>query len=67
MRLKPFMCWASGASHGPHQVPKEWADRYKDGWDKYRERAFQREATGLDSTECAIDSSFCQQSKRRAK
>ncbi len=44
---KPFfMYWASGASHGPHQVPKPWADKYKgkfdDGWDKYRERAFQR-------------------------
>jgi arylsulfatase A-like enzyme len=44
---KPFfMYWASGASHGPHQVPKELADKYKgkfdDGWDKYRERAFQR-------------------------
>jgi arylsulfatase A-like enzyme len=43
----PFlMYWASGASHGPHQVPKEWADKYKgkfdDGWDKYRERAFNR-------------------------
>ena len=41
-----FMYWASGASHGPHQVPKEWADKYKgkfdDGWDKYRERVFQR-------------------------
>ncbi len=41
-----FMYWASGASHGPHQVPKEWADKYKgkfdDGWDKYRERAFRR-------------------------
>lgn len=42
---KPFfMYWASGASHGPHQVPKAWADRYKgrfdNGWDKYRERAF---------------------------
>jgi arylsulfatase len=44
---KPFfMYWASGASHGPHQVPKAWADKYKgkfdDGWDSYRERAFQR-------------------------
>ncbi len=44
---KPFfMYWASGASHGPHQVPKEWADKYKgkfdDGWDKYRERVFKR-------------------------
>jgi len=39
-----FMYWASGASHGPHQVPAEWADKYKgkfdDGWDKYRERVF---------------------------
>jgi arylsulfatase A-like enzyme len=44
---KPFfMYWASGASHGPHQVMKEWADKYKgkfdDGWDKYRERTFER-------------------------
>jgi arylsulfatase len=41
-----FMYWASGAAHGPHQVMKEWADKYKgkfdDGWDKYRERAFRR-------------------------
>jgi arylsulfatase len=44
---KPFfMYWAPGATHGPHQVPKEWSDKYKgkfdDGWDKYRERAFRR-------------------------
>ncbi|MBV8964930.1 MAG: sulfatase-like hydrolase/transferase, partial [Mycobacteriaceae bacterium] len=44
---KPFfMYWASGASHGPHHIMKEWADKYKGkfdgGWDKYRERAFQR-------------------------
>jgi arylsulfatase A-like enzyme len=27
---KPFfMYWALGASHGPHQVPKEWADKYQ--------------------------------------
>jgi len=42
---KPFfMYWASGACHGPHHVPKEWADKYKgkfdDGWDTYRERVF---------------------------
>ena len=42
---KPFfMYWAPGAAHGPHQVTKEWADKYKgkfdDGWDKYRERTF---------------------------
>jgi arylsulfatase A-like enzyme len=45
---KPFfMYWATGASHGPHHVAKEWADKYKgkfdDGWDKYRERAFARQ------------------------
>ena len=44
---KPFfMYWASGASHGPHHVAKEWADKYKgkfdDGWDKYRERVFKQ-------------------------
>jgi len=42
---KPFfMYWAPGAVHGPHHVPKEWADKYKgkfdDGWDKSRERIF---------------------------
>ncbi len=45
---KPFfMYWAPGASHGPHQVAKEWADKYRgkfdDGWDRYRERAFARQ------------------------
>ena len=44
---KPFfMYWAPGAAHGPHQIMKEWADRYKgkfdDGWDAYRERTFKR-------------------------
>ena len=44
---KPFfMYWAPGAAHGPFHVPKEWADKYKgkfdDGWDKYRERVYQR-------------------------
>lgn len=44
---KPFyMYWATGAIHGPHQVQKEWADKYKgkfdDGWDAYRERVFKR-------------------------
>ncbi|MGO4999544.1 arylsulfatase [Oceanisphaera sp. W20_SRM_FM3] len=44
---KPFlMYWASGALHGPHHVPKEWADKYKgkfdSGWDEYRKRVFVR-------------------------
>ena len=45
---KPFfMYWAPGASHGPHQIFKEWANKYRgkfdDGWDQYRERAFARQ------------------------
>ena len=40
---KPFfMYFAPGATHAPHHVPKEWADKYKgqfdDGWDALRER-----------------------------
>ncbi|MEA2026762.1 MAG: sulfatase-like hydrolase/transferase, partial [Chloroflexota bacterium] len=43
---KPFyMYWATGAIHGPHHVHTEWADKYAgkfdDGWDAYRERAFE--------------------------
>lgn len=42
---RPFlMYWAPGASHGPHHIFKEWADKYKgkfdDGWDAMRERVF---------------------------
>jgi arylsulfatase len=45
---KPFfLYWAPGAGHGPHQIFKEWADKYKgkfdDGWDVYRERVFARQ------------------------
>ena len=45
---KPFLLyWAPGAGHGPHQIHKEWADKYKgrfdDGWDVYRERVFARQ------------------------
>lgn len=44
---KPFlMYWASGCLHGPHHIMKEWADKYAgafdDGWDAYRQRAFDR-------------------------
>src|SRR4051794_36367896 len=42
---KPFylhLCF--GATHAPHHVAKEWADRYAgqfdDGWDAYREKVF---------------------------
>jgi arylsulfatase A-like enzyme len=45
---KPFLLYFSpGAGHGPHHIAKEWADKYKgkfdDGWDKYRERVFNRQ------------------------
>ena len=45
---KPFfMYFCPGAMHAPHQVPREWADKYKgqfdDGWDAYREKVFQRQ------------------------
>ncbi len=40
-------CITPGASHSPHHVPKEWADRYKgkfdQGWDKLREETFARQ------------------------
>ena len=36
----------AAASHGPHHIMKEWADRYAgkfdDGWDAYRQRVFER-------------------------
>ena len=42
-----FMYFAPGATHAPHHVPKEWADKYKGkfdgGWDKYREETLARQ------------------------
>ncbi len=45
---KPFflhLCF--GATHAPHHVPAEWADRYAgkfdDGWDAYRQKTFARQ------------------------
>jgi arylsulfatase A-like enzyme len=45
---KPFFVYfAPGATHAPHHVPKEWADRYKGrfdhGWDRVREETFERQ------------------------
>ncbi|MFD7077901.1 arylsulfatase [Nocardioides sp. NPDC059952] len=45
---KPFFLYfAPGATHAPHHVPKEWADKYAgkfdDGWDVQRERTFARQ------------------------
>ncbi|MGZ8094847.1 MAG: arylsulfatase [Methylosarcina sp.] len=45
---KPFFVYfAPGATHAPHHVPQEWADKYKGkfdaGWDKYREETLARQ------------------------
>ena len=45
---KPFFCYfAPGATHAPHHVPKEWADKYKGqfdmGWDELRKQTFERQ------------------------
>jgi len=45
---KPFFIYfAPGATHAPHHVPKEWADKYKGkfdpGWDRLREEIFARQ------------------------
>lgn len=45
---KPFFLYlAPGAAHAPHQVDKEWSDKYKGkfdkGWDKYREEVLARQ------------------------
>jgi arylsulfatase len=45
---KPFFVYfAPGATHAPHHVPLEWADRYSgqfdEGWDALRERIFERQ------------------------
>ena len=45
---KPFLVYfAPGATHAPHHVPKEWADKYKGrfdaGWDKLRDETFARQ------------------------
>src|ERR1043166_4716715 len=42
-----FLYFSTGATHAPHQVPKEWSDKYKgkfdQGWDKLREQTFARQ------------------------
>src|SRR5215470_8822956 len=57
---KPFFAYfAPGATHAPHHVPKEWADKYKgkfdQGWDKLREETIARQkAMGVISTDCQL-------------
>jgi arylsulfatase len=45
---KPFFLYvAPGATHAPHQAPKDWIDKFKgqfdDGWDAYREKTLERQ------------------------
>jgi arylsulfatase A-like enzyme len=45
---KPFFVYfAPGATHAPHHVPQEWADKYEGkfdaGWDVLREQTFARQ------------------------
>ena len=57
---KPFFVYfAPGATHAPHHVPKEWADKYKGkfdgGWDKLREETFARQLKmGVIPPDCKL-------------
>jgi arylsulfatase A-like enzyme len=57
---KPFFVYfAPGATHAPHHVPKEWADKYKgqfdQGWDKVREETFARQKKlGVIPADCEL-------------
>jgi arylsulfatase A-like enzyme len=57
---KPFFVYfAPGATHAPHHVPKEWADKYKgkfdQGWDKLREEIFARQKKlGVIPKDCQL-------------
>jgi len=54
-----FIYYAPGATHAPHHVPKEWADKYKgkfeQGWDKLREETFARQKKlGVIPADCQL-------------
>jgi arylsulfatase A-like enzyme len=57
---KPFFIYfAPGATHAPHHVPKEWADKYKgkfdQGWDKLREETYARQLKlGVIPPDCKL-------------
>ncbi len=57
---KPFFVYfAPGATHAPHHVPAEWADKYKgkfdQGWDKLREETYARQlALGVIPADCKL-------------
>jgi arylsulfatase A-like enzyme len=54
-----FIYFAPGATHAPHHVPKEWADKYRgkfdNGWDKLREETFARQKSlGVIPADCQL-------------
>ena len=57
---KPFFVYfAPGATHAPHHVPKEWADKYQgkfdEGWDKLRDETFARQKKlGVIPADCEL-------------
>jgi arylsulfatase A-like enzyme len=57
---KPFFVYfAPGATHAPHHVPKEWADKYKGkfdgGWDKLRQETIARQKKlGVIPEDCQL-------------
>jgi arylsulfatase len=63
---KPFFVYfAPGATHAPHHVPKEWADKYKgqfdQGWDKLREETFARQKKlGVIPPDCDLTARHAQ-------
>jgi arylsulfatase len=60
MADKPFFIYfAPGATHAPHHVPREWADKYKgqfdQGWDRLREDTFERQKfLGVIPADCEL-------------
>ena len=57
---KPFFIYfAPGATHAPHHVPKDWADKYQGkfdaGWDQLREETFARQKKlGVIPQDCQL-------------
>ncbi|MDQ7823681.1 MAG: arylsulfatase [Candidatus Eremiobacteraeota bacterium] len=57
---KPFFTYfAPGATHAPHHVPREWADKYNgrfdQGWDRLREETFARQKKlGVIPQDCQL-------------
>jgi arylsulfatase A-like enzyme len=60
MADKPFFVYfAPGATHAPHHVPKEWADKYRgkfdQGWDKLRGETIARQKKlGVIPQDCEL-------------